>query len=561
MKVFYFSESNYRVSRIKSRLETCIDGDYVEFLHFPLNDLIYFEDFEAGKTFIIDLSPWDELLLPYLINPLKILKKSGCLEEAKVFVILGSKPTPKVEATLATCPLLQGMYVVGGDQEVFYDFLIQELTGKSSPSEFAALKGMSVEIPCLFPISLRKFNKEYAILASHNQIPWEKVEVRDSLFEYFSLKEISLREGKKKESSFEYKFTLPLQHHKGKLKKGEVSAELFEGYINKHMSQFLQNQNDVAIIGKGEYFKRIARLLDFECNSHITHYQDFTNIYQGLNELQPELIFLSLENSSDGDLASPEESVPLEEGFSIEQCKALFEQIKKISFYNPIVLIFNSNSHSLALQQFFDYEKILGLKDEPSREFILQLITKYRTSTQREITLEKLVYPRPDHPFSAGWVSSSIMLHEFSETLVSFSYQGEIVPGSWLRLEFPFPLSLYVFEECPSNCGPNFRGYKARIMGLFGIDEYRLRVFINLAYEDPQEFLKYYVDHPTFLSEHLEKHLEGVGVPNQEDLDEKQRVETEYLERLAKEKEEKLKQEMEKEEEKEAGGAPQDSTS
>ncbi|MCF8060215.1 MAG: hypothetical protein K9K67_13020 [Bacteriovoracaceae bacterium] len=540
MKVFYFSESNYRVSRIRSLIETAVDGEYVDFLHFPLNDLLYFEDYEEGKTLIIDLSPWDEILLPSLINPLKILEKSGCLVEAKVFVILGSKPTPKVEATLATCPLIQSMYVVGGDQDVFFNFLVQELTGKANPIEFAALKGMNVETPCLFPISLRKFKKEYAIFASHNQIPWEKIEVQDSLFEYFSLNEVSLRDAKRKEKSFEYTFSLPLVNHKGALKKGEVNKGTFEGHINKQMNQFLQNQNDVAIIGEGEYFKRIASLMDYESNSHVTHYEDFTNIFHDLNKLQPELIILNL-----NDLEEDNEGEKLYDGLSTEQCQALFEEIKKISFYSPVIIVFNSKSDSGTLQDLFGYQKILSLNHDPSREFILNLINKYRSSTQREITLEKLIYPRPEHPFSSGWVKSTITLHEISESNVTFSYQGEIILGSWIRLEFPFPLSLYVYEESASNCGANFKGYKGKIMGLFGLEEYKLRVFINLAFQDPQEFLKYYVNHPTFLKDHLDKHLKGLGVPNEEELAEKKRVEADYLKKLAEEKEKQKEKENE----------------
>lgn len=543
MKVFYFGDSNYGMSRLKSRLETSINSDYVEVLFFPLKDMIYFEDFEEEKMIIIDLSPWDELLFPYVINPLKILEKSGCLVKTKVFVILGSKPTPKVEATLATCPLIQGMYVVGGDQEVFYDFLVQEITGNKITKDYASLKGMAVEVPCLFPLSLRKFNQDYAILATHNSIEWSKVEVQDSLFDYFSIKEISLRDGKKKSSSFEYKFSMPLQRHKNPLKAGEISVDQFEGHINKNMEHFLQNQNDVALIGGGEYFKRVASLLDFECNSHITHYQDLSNLHQELIDLRPELIFIALDQS-ESDEADPEK------GFDIKQCELLFTEIKKISFYEPIVLIFNSESNSEGLQLLHDYPKVMGFMEEPKRSFILQLIEKYRKSTQREITLSNLIYPRPDHAYSAGWICSSIMLHELSESEISFSYQGEIVLGSWLRLEFPFPLSLYVFEEGASNAGAGFRLYRARPMGLFGKDENLLRVFINLAFEDPQEFVKYYVKHPSFLEDYFKKHLEGQGLPNEEDLQEKKRVEQVYQEKLAqaqKEAEAKAKAEAEAE--------------
>lgn len=560
MKVFYFSESIHGATQLNDKLEKASTEASFEVIHFPLAELIQFENQEENKVLILDLSPLDDALFPMVINPLKILQKSGCLIKTKTYVILGKRPSLATEANLATCPLIQGMFVVGGDEEHFYGFLTNYLAGNPIPNDYATLQGMSVEVPMLFPFSLRKFDKEQAIIATHHQIPFDKTEVQNSIFDYLKLKEVTLRDANKRSESFQYKFSMPLQQHKGALKKGEMSKDAFEEHINRYSDHFLQKQNDVLIIGEGDYFKRLSSILDFECNSHIHHFDNYDELPKKVAELKPELIFLNLQGKSEqNDISKDSENsentesendTPKESNLS--KLQSLFAQIKDISFYDPIVLIFSSPSDSFSFQEYFDYKKVLALQEMPTRNFILSLIEKFKTSTQLELSLAQFVYPRADHPYAAGWMISNVFLHEFNEGEIKFSYQEEILIGTWLKLEFPFPLSLFVYEECPSNQGAEYRCYKARIMGLFGSDENRLRVFINLSYQEPQEFFEYYLKHPTFLKEHLDKHLEGLGIPNEEEINEKKQLEEEYLkekERLASEK---VEQEKKKAAEKES---------
>lgn len=516
MNVFYFSESRHGAIQLRASLKDHCPNALIDVLYVPLKDLIYFENVEEDKIILIDLSPWDEHLFSQVIGPLKILEKADCLVETNTFVILGEYPNAYVESTLATSPLIDGYFVIGEDPDGLFNLLSMKLTQAKTERKFAKLRGMNNEIELKLPFSLTSISLKESKLLTHHEIKVKNPIVQNSWFDEFNLDTLTIHGGISSASLFEYNFTLPITKGAFRPKKGDISYEKLEKYINTPGSGFIQKQNDISIIGDDRELARLAKIIDLESNSHVHHHKEVDGCISEIIKIQPELIFVKIKDEAQ----VIKETEQRETGIAFIELPKLIDKIKEQKYYIPILIFLNSPSASLAVQQVFNYSKILAFTEEPTRSLILKIISLFRTSSAREMTLERPVILRGDNSQSSGWLNANCILHELSESEISFSYEGDILIGAWVRLEFPFPITARIVKRNASPKGGKFVCYQAQIMGLQEPKASKLRVFINLAFEDPHEFITYYLNHPDLLKEHIEKHIKGNKVAEDENEEE-----------------------------------------
>ena len=156
--------------------------------------------------------------------------------------------------------------------------------------------------------------------------------------------------------------------------------------------------------------------------------------------------------------------------------------------YSPIIIILNSPSHSMALQQVFNYQKLMAFQQKMTREVLLGIIERYNHWMEIPLSFSSPQFVKVESADRIFWLEKQIILHTLNEDYIEFFYEGDILPYSWMAIECPEKLSVVVLATILNKSGPNGeRAYKARIMGLQGMLESYIRVFINQCFDNPQE--------------------------------------------------------------------------
>lgn len=510
--IYYFGGNPGFGEMIKNKLDESFGDHQIGFKYDKLEKLCLFNEVKPlNKLIILDLSPWDESLLPEILYPLKILEKLEIVLENQVIVLTGEEMSLQSEAALAANHLVMGCYTKGEDLDIFFNFICRELALETSnENPFAKLNGLSTEIPLKIPFLINNFKGQEGNLEMPIAPTYSELETSGSFLENFRIQKAKVSSGVKKGKRFHYPFYLPIKKDFLNPNKDEIKESLFVKFLDRNQKHFKQKHGEIALLGQGLAYERYAKILDLECQANVHHLLPEKSSLKNLKEILPEIIFMRVFDEAglkDGNQRSDEsKDLDDEKGFTFDDIIEVVEEIKKVERYDPILIVMNSPSASAALRDAFEYEKILGFPDELSREFLLELIDKFNAHTPKDFNLDEKITVKENSPFAAGWFDSTCIIHSLSESHIEFSYEGDIFPGTWVHLTFPFDLSLLILEETPSLLGGAFKKYNAKIMGLYGLKENKIRVLINLAYEEPKEFFDYYIKHPKFLEETLEKH-------------------------------------------------------
>lgn len=268
----------------------------------------------------------------------------------------------------------------------------------------------------------------------------------------------------------------------------KVSKLHFERILKTHGQNLIQKINAIGIFGPNWKIKRISKLLDLESCSEVLWFSNFKVGKDDFIEKLPDLIFLNIEDAHQNKAT---DSVPINsssEGFKFEEIPALLRIIKTQDFYEPIIIVLNSPSHSLALQQVFQYEKIRAFQQRMTREVLLGIIEKYNNSYTEPMTVSSPHFIKVESQQRIFWLEQKMILHTLNEDYIEFFFSGDIPPYTWIHVDCPESLSVVVLPDILNISGPNKeKAYRARIMGLQGRLESYLRVFINFCFDNPQE--------------------------------------------------------------------------
>lgn len=510
--VFYFGSNPGFGQLIKEKLDNTFDNNQIKFHYEKLDKFYLFnETLPLNKLIILDLSPWDQSLLPEILYPLKILEKLEIIGENQVIVLTGDEMGLQSEAALAANHLVMGCYTKGEDLDIFFDFICRELALQSnSEKDYAKLSGLSTEVPLKIPFLINNFKAQEGHLESPIAPSYAELEISGSFLENFQISKIKVSNGTKKGKRFHYPFYLPVKKDHLNPKKGEIKESLFKNFLERNEKSFKQKRREIAILGQGLAYERYAKILDLESQANVFHLLPEKSSLKKLKEIMPDIIFMRVYDEAglkkDHEKSEHSEDLDNEKGFTFDDIIEVIEEIKNIDHFEPICIVMNSPSPSAAFRDAFEYEKILSFPDELNRDFLLELIERFNAHGPKSFDLSDTLIVKENSPYAAGWFESHCIIHSFSETTIEFSFEGDIFPGTWVHLTFPFDLSLLILEENASSLGGSFKKYKAKIMGLFGHKENKVRVLINLAYEEPKEFFDYYINHQELLTSTLEKH-------------------------------------------------------
>ncbi|CAN0105736.1 unnamed protein product, partial [Chrysoparadoxa australica] len=314
---------------------------------------------------ILDLSPWDESLLPEILYPLKILEKLEIVLENQVIVLTGEEMSLQSEAALAANHLVMGCYTKGEDLDIFFNFICRELALETSnENPFAKLNGLSTEIPLKIPFLINNFKGQEGNLEMPIAPTYSELETSGSFLENFRIQKAKVSSGVKKGKRFHYPFYLPIKKDFLNPNKDEIKESLFLKFLDRNQKHFKQKHGEIALLGQGLAYERYAKILDLECQANVHHLLPEKSSLKNLKEILPEINFMRVFDEAglkDGNQRSDEsKDLDDEKGFTFDDIIEVVEEIKKVERYDPILIVMNSPSASAALRDAFEYEKILG---------------------------------------------------------------------------------------------------------------------------------------------------------------------------------------------------------
>ncbi|MAF79349.1 MAG: hypothetical protein CME60_14410 [Halobacteriovoraceae bacterium] len=494
-RLHYFGSRQSFVETLKEEFYSLVESNQLEIHNGSIEDLndFTFNEDTSASTIILDISPLDDLLAPKVCPSLLMLQEENQLTHTKIILAARKHPTIEQLGLYHSCGV-HSYYIWGGDEKLFFRTIL-ELLDQDPPdiTEFATLNKIDSTIPCWFPASFRNISSKMSNIESSIALPlMEKTEIDGGLINDLGLRKISLSQEKNTDKPYyypyQYAFHTPIISHNQGLTQNDlygekVSKSHFEEVINTHGKNFIQKMNTIWAFGPDRKIKRISKLLDIESCSVVHWFKTFNEVKDVTHLELPDLIFLNID-----DPIADQKHENEKEGFKFEEIPQLIGLIKRQTNFSPIIIILNSPSHSLALQQVFQYEKLMAFQQKMTREVLIGIIDKYNHSFTTPLTYSSSQFVKVDSPDRIFWIKKELTLDRLNEDSIEFFYEGEIPPMTWIHVKLPCELSLVVTKSLPQKPAPEkMTAYKARIMGLQGLQESFLRIFINLCYDDPHE--------------------------------------------------------------------------
>lgn len=498
-RLHYFGTRLSFIETLKFEFHGLVESNQLQIHHGSLDELdeyTYSEHQQEVAVIILDISPLDEILAPKICPSLLMLKEEAQLDKTKIILTCGKKPSPELEGLYHSCGV-QSYFVWGGDEKLFFRNILEFLDQKPpEKSEFATLNQISTPISCYFPASFNKISSKIASIESPTALTLnKKLYINGGLIHKLGLKNITLKASVEDQEYLyyphRYVFVPPIvqdiNHITQKDLYGEkISKEHFERILRTHGKNFIHKINTIGVFGPNRKMKRISKLLNLESCSEVHWLSNFQGSESLLKEEMPDLIFLNIE-----ELTNENEKCTEENEFKYEDIPQLIDLVKKQDFYEPIIIVLNSPSHSTALKQVFNYEKLMAFQQSMTRDVLIGIIEKYNEWYDTPFSLNSPQFIKVDSEDRIFWIEDEIILETLNEDYVEFFYDGEILPYTWIRIQCPEELTLVVTPDNLNKSGPNKeKAYKARIMGLQGMLESYIRVFINHCIDDPSESLK-----------------------------------------------------------------------
>ncbi len=501
----YFGTRSSFVETLKNEFHGLVESNQLSIHQGQLDELdeYTFKEHEESSVIILDISPLDELLAPKICPSLLMLKEEEQLEKTKIILTSGKPPSLELQGLYHSCGV-QYFFVWGGDEKLFRRNIL-ELLDQNPPdnSDFATLRNIDTPIMAWFPASFNKISSKVATIESPLDLPiGEKLVIEGRLVKDLGLQKITLRKKSSESDNLYYpnKFEMipPIVNDYGHITKNDlygekISRQHFERIIKTHGTQFIQKMNTIGVFGPNRQMKRISKLLNLESCSEVLWFKNFTEDKAKLKEILPDLLFLNIDDEAD--LSDKEENAEVNNGknkedfgFKFEEIPQLIQVVKGQSNYDPIIIILNSPSHSLALKQVFQYDKLMAFQQKMTREVLLGIIDKYNNWMSAPLTFSSPQFVKVESSDRIFWLEKEIILHTLNEDYIEFFYNGEITPYTWMTIECPEKLSVVILPTLINKTGPSGeKAFKARIMGLQGMLESYLRVFVNQCYDNPQE--------------------------------------------------------------------------
>ena len=503
----YFGARTSFKEFLESEFHGLIKSAQLEITAGSIEDLddYTFRKSSDASVIILDISPLDAELAPKICPSLLMLKEEDQLGETKVILTMGKEPSLELKALFNSCGVYS-YFVWGGDEKLFMRTILEFLEqGTFDTGEFATLHGIDTPLIAQFPATYNTISSKLAIIESSiDLIKDEKFPISGGLNNELGLKKITVSEKLPSKGHLYYPNVFevipPIINSSGQMTKNDlygekISKEHFDNVLKTHGKEFIQKINTIGVFGPDRQMKRITKLLDLESCSTVHWYGGFQSSPKQFLEDQPDLIFLNIfdpaeleSKEGEGEEKSALQKEDESKGFKFEEIPGLINMVKKQPMYEPIIIILNSPSHSLALRQVFQYKKLMAFEESMARDVLLGLIDKYNDNFAAPIHLSTPQFAKVDSTHRVFWMEKEIVLHQLNEDYVIFFYKGEIAPYTWLHIHRPMELTLMVTPEAINkNHEPGYKAFKARIMGLQGMRESFLRVFINLAFNEPKE--------------------------------------------------------------------------
>ncbi len=494
-RLHYFGTRISFIETLNEELHGLIESKQLQIHHKSIRDLddYTFNEHEDISVIILDISPLDEILAPKICPSLLMLKEEEQLNKTKVLLTCAKKPSLELEGLYHSCGV-QSYHIWGGDEKLFLRNILEFLDqNPSDSSEFATLNQISTTIPCYFPATFNKISSKIASIESPTELPLnKKLIIQGGLINELGLKNITLKAAVEDRENLyypnKYVFIPPIVQDISHVTKNDLYGEKisklhFEKILKTHGKNFIHKINSMGVFGPNRKMKRISKLLNLESCSEVHWFSHLQGNEEILAQELPDLIFLNVEA-----VEEVSEKCTEKNGFKYEDIPKLIQIVQKQDFYEPIIIILNSPSHSNALKQVFRYEKLMAFQQSMTREVLIGIIQKYNEWYDIPFSLNSPQFIKVESQDRVFWIEDELILETLNEDFVEFYYNGDIPAYTWVRVECPESLTLLVLHEIVNKSGPNKeKAYKARIMGLQGMLESYVRVFINHCIDNPNE--------------------------------------------------------------------------
>jgi hypothetical protein len=272
--------------------------------------------------------------------------------------------------------------------------------------------------------------------------------------------------------------------------------ETIETWLDLHNDQFTVKKDSVFVIEASSEFLRAGFDVEYNTQFASLYFQSLEECSSMIDNVRPPLIFIEI-NETDN---HPN---------SIQRLERFVAEIRKIKAYNPILILTNMPSSTVAVQKLISYESILCSLNRMQGSLICKFAELY---SNKKLSLKE----DTSYLFSSSSkmrtidINFGIVVNKITEHEIFFRCEENLPMNTVLHFHEPMEFYATIIPSFVENAVEIEN--KMKIALIHGVSEEKLeglRQLVNLLIVNPNTEFKISEDH--FGSEILENKTEELG--------------------------------------------------
>lgn len=249
-----------------------------------------------------------------------------------------------------------------------------------------------------------------------------------------------------------------------------IQKETIESWLFSTKDSFDRKNSFISIVSSS-----ISLVHDLFINTDCSSYIDFHEIMDedlnlSIRLKMPELVLIE----------------QVEDSICLAELESIIKWIKENSSYEPLIVILNNATSSIAMRKTLGYEKTMTTSDKLSKDLLLILIQKFYSNKKTRENINEKFFLRKDDQNRVVSLLDNINITALTEHEVTFKSKLEIPMFSVMK--FVLPLSFYVTiiptESNSKGAGSNYT-YQGIIHGMNDENLNKIRKIVNQLIYNP----------------------------------------------------------------------------